>query len=386
MSAISKKTAPLSFKIALGLFSTLLALVVCELAARLYFPAPPDPTRQPQITYLYDPEIRYVNVPNQKGWIDDGFVTMNSKGFRGRETDIPKPAGRFRIVIIGDSLTLGWGVGDVETFSARLEQLLQKKFPERNLDVVNLGVGGYDTRQEVTLLRRHVEELEPDLVLVGFYSNDVPDGLEDENALSAAATHVQAAGTHIEAANPQRGQVLHMNPAPSSSWDTVLRKSRAAYVVGRTLKRVSNRGEWGSSRFSMELQLLEGKESPELDQAWGGVEKHLTELRAMAESRFQVGIVVLPCREQVMGQYQHARYQSRIHEIADRLGFFVIDPLPALVASKRDSADLFIPYDRNHPSAIGHQIISDTIFRYLVDHQSSLRTGPHEEAEAMPGK
>src|SRR5436309_1458419 len=120
------RKTPLSFKLALGLLSTIFALGVCEIAARIIFPAPPDPTREPQITYRYDPEIRYVNVPNQKGWIDDGFVTMNSQGFRGRETDIPKPAGRFRIVTIGDSLTLGWGVGDNETFSARLEQLLHK--------------------------------------------------------------------------------------------------------------------------------------------------------------------------------------------------------------------------------------------------------------------
>jgi len=380
MPAISKKTAPFSFKIALGLFSTFLALGLCEVTARLFFPAPPDPTRQPQITYRYDPEIRYVNVPNQKGWIDDGFVTMNSQGFRGRETDIPKPPGRFRIVTIGDSLTLGWGVADNETFSARLEQFLHKSFPQRNVDVVNLGVGGYDTRQEVTLLRRHVNELEPDLVLVGFYSNDVPDGLDDEKALTAY-------GSRIEAANPQTGQVLHMNPAPSSSWETALRKSRAAYVIGRTLKRLSNNGEWGSSRFSMELDLLEGKESPELDQAWGGIEKRLAELRTLAESRFEVGIIVLPCREQVMGQYQHARYQSRIREIADRLGFFVVDPLPSLVASKRQAADLFIPYDRNHPSAIGHQIIGETIFRYIADHQSSVWMAQRgAEAEAMPGK
>jgi lysophospholipase L1-like esterase len=358
-----------------------LALGLCELGARLLYPAPPDPTRQPQITYLYDPEIRYVNVPNQKGWIDDGFVTMNSRGFRGRETDIPKPAGRFRIVVIGDSLTLGWGVGDTETFTARLEQLLHKNFPSRDLDVVNMGVGGYDTRQEVTLLSRHVRELEPDLVLVGFYSNDVPDGLDDENTLTAH-------GTHIATANPEQGQVLHMNPAPSSSWESALRRSRAAYTIGRTLKRLTNKGEWGSSRFSMELDLLQGKESPELDQAWAGIEKRLTELRALAAaSQFEVGIVVLPCREQVMGQYQNARYQSRVHEIADRLGFFFIDPLASLVASKNQASDLFIPYDRNHPSAIGHQIIGETIFRQIADHQpSAWMAQSGAEAEPMPGK
>ena len=103
-------------------------------------------------------------------------------GFRGAEVAIPKPPGRFRVVVIGDSVTLGWGVADDETFSARLERLLHERFPHRDLDVVNLGVGGYDTRQEVTLLARNVSRLEPDLVLVGFYSNDVPDTLDDEGS------------------------------------------------------------------------------------------------------------------------------------------------------------------------------------------------------------
>ena len=62
--------------LAVGGAATLLGLAVCEAAARAAFPAPPDPTRQPQIVYRVDPEVRYVLAPNQKGWVDDGFVTL----------------------------------------------------------------------------------------------------------------------------------------------------------------------------------------------------------------------------------------------------------------------------------------------------------------------
>src|SRR6476646_3134385 len=97
-------------RVALSFAAMLFALGGCELAARLLFPAPPDPTRQPQIVYQYDPELRYVYVPGQRGWIDDGFVTINSLGFRGKEPVSPKPPGRFRVVVVGDSLTVGYGV------------------------------------------------------------------------------------------------------------------------------------------------------------------------------------------------------------------------------------------------------------------------------------
>src|SRR5207248_1204367 len=124
---------PIRHRIGLAMVAVVVAVGLCELLARAVFPAPPNGARQPEIVYRYDPEIRYVHAPNQKGWIDDGFVSINSLGFRGREVAVPKPSGRFRIVVLGDSVTLGWGVGDDETFSSQLEFLLHKAFPNRDL-------------------------------------------------------------------------------------------------------------------------------------------------------------------------------------------------------------------------------------------------------------
>ena len=55
----------------------------------MMFPAPPDPTRQPQLGYVYDPEIRYVYAPNDKGYIDDGFVTINARDSAGTKQPSP---------------------------------------------------------------------------------------------------------------------------------------------------------------------------------------------------------------------------------------------------------------------------------------------------------
>jgi hypothetical protein len=192
-----------SSKLVLAAIAVLVASGVCELAARALLPAPPDETRQPRIVYRYDPEIRYVLSPSQQGWIDDGWLTINSLGFRGREVVTPKPPGSFRVVVIGDSVTMGWGVGDNET-SRPSSRNCCRRFPGRSVDVVNLGVGGYDTRQEVALLKRNVSRLQPDLVLVGFYSNDVPDALDDNQAAAPS-------GTRIAASHPEAGQSLHMD-------------------------------------------------------------------------------------------------------------------------------------------------------------------------------
>jgi lysophospholipase L1-like esterase len=358
-----------SAKVTVAAVAVFVALGACELIARVVLPAPPDDTREPRIAYRYDPEIRYVLSPSQQGWIDDGWLTINSLGFRGHEIETPKPPGALRIAVIGDSVTMGWGVGDGETYPAQLEALLRARFPGRHIDVVNLGVGGYDTRQEVVLLGRNLERLQPDVVLVGFYSNDVPDALDDNEAAAPG-------GTRVTATNLRAGQSLHMNPSSPSGWSRRLRRSRLAYTLGRLYNRLAGNGEWGMSRFSMELDLLQGRESADLDRAWRKVQVQLQRLRAMsAANGFSVGIVVLPCKEQVLGQYPAARYQTRIRSIAEPLGFFVIDPLPALSARSARTEALFIPYDRNHPSAAGHRIIGEAILQDIEQREPFAANG-----------
>ena len=340
----------------------MLGLATCEIAARAVFPAPPDPTREPQIVYRVDPQVRYVLLPNQKGWVDDGFVTTNSRGFRGREVDIPKPPGRLRVIVLGDSVAFGWGVNDGDTFSSQLQQDLRTQRPGVDLEVVNLGVPGYATRQEVALLKRNLAELQPDVVLVGFYTNDLPDTLDDKGR----------SGTRIEAADRGPGQVMHMNPAPSSWLERQARRSRAIYTASHGMKALIHRGE-GKPGSSMELDLLESRDSADLETAWQNVTTQLEDLKAAAtDFHFSAGIVVLPPREQVFGLYPNSDYQKRIRGLANRLGLFVIDPLPSLVASPLQKPSLFIPYDRNHPSPAGHRLIARSIATYFDGHQDVM--------------
>ena len=350
-------------RLGLGAAATLLSLAACEIAARMVFPAPPDPTREPQIVYRVDPEVRYVLAPNQRGWVDDGFVTTNSRGFRGREVDVPKPPGRVRIVALGDSVAFGWGVNDADTFCHQLEQQWRMRHPGVDVEVVNLAVPGYATRQEVALLKRNLDALQPDVVLVGFYENDLPDTIDDKGT----------SGTRIDAANATSGQVLRMNPVPSSWLEREARRSRAIYTVSHAAKGLMHRGE-GKQGSSMELDLLESRRSAELETAWRRVSAQLEDLRASAAAfHFTAGIVVLPPREQVLGLYPDADYQKRIGEIAEPLGLFVIDPLPAMKAGAGNKASLFVPYDRNHPSPAGHQLIAQSIVDYFDQHADILR-------------
>jgi len=120
--------------------------------------------------WQYDSRLGWSHVPNARGWFD-AFghrteVRINSKGFRDAERGYGRVPGGKRVVVLGDSMVWGYGVEQAETFTAVMEQR------RRDLEVVNLGVSGYGTDQQLLLLTDEVLCYRPDVVIVLFVEND----------------------------------------------------------------------------------------------------------------------------------------------------------------------------------------------------------------------
>jgi lysophospholipase L1-like esterase len=97
----------------------------------------------------------------------------NAMRFRGPTVAIPKPPNTFRIVLLGESTTYGWGVNDEDTIDAYMRRLLPQRYPGLRFDVVNLAFDGYDSYQLVERLRTDGVPLDPDLLIVHAGINDV---------------------------------------------------------------------------------------------------------------------------------------------------------------------------------------------------------------------
>lgn len=100
-------------------------------------------------------------------------TTANSMGYRGPEVQVEKPKGTYRIVLLGGSTTNGFGVNDDETIDAHMRRLLATKFSGFWFEVVNLGLGGYDSYQDYERMRVNGTRLDPDLVVIHSGINDV---------------------------------------------------------------------------------------------------------------------------------------------------------------------------------------------------------------------
>ncbi|MFN7956541.1 MAG: SGNH/GDSL hydrolase family protein [bacterium] len=105
---------------------------------------------------------------------------MNSWGYP--DTEFGPKNGRYRIAIVGDSVTFGAGVPDrSRIFGSRVEEMLAEAARDpAAFDVVNLGTEGYSLVQVYATVRHVVlPRLDPDLIVYVFSPNDFVDmGIE----------------------------------------------------------------------------------------------------------------------------------------------------------------------------------------------------------------
>jgi lysophospholipase L1-like esterase len=94
---------------------------------------------------------------------------INNLGFRGEDFAIGKRK-RYRIAVLGDSFTFGWGVADRDTWPKALEEELQKR--GLDLEVANLGRPGTHPADFAEIAERAIPVLKPDLVVVAINHGD----------------------------------------------------------------------------------------------------------------------------------------------------------------------------------------------------------------------
>ncbi len=194
---------PLKMKLGLAVFGILLALVVSVIALQFISlspkgtefasladlrkamtdedaPAKQNPESENSKASLRalvrsnsDDKIIYTLKPNLDITFMRANVKTNSCGMRSPERPIAKPKDTYRIALIGDSFAFGWGVEQNESFAQVLEDTLNRLAPKgRKVEVLNFGVPGYSTFQEVALFEEIGLDFDPDAVLVYFVQND----------------------------------------------------------------------------------------------------------------------------------------------------------------------------------------------------------------------
>jgi lysophospholipase L1-like esterase len=345
--------------LALFVVSTALTCAVLELVVRLFYPVPPTWV-DPQTRHLKSPLLGWVLPPSSESWTIDAPVHVNALGLRDEEIPREKPLGTKRVLCLGDSFTFALGVRLEDLYSKQLERRLEVAAPGHLFEVVNGGVAGYNTRQELIFFLTLGRELDPDLVVLGFYWNDLVGNAEPLPDL-ATTPRIAEAGPPIATENPH-----HWIPAPLRN---ALRKSVLLYLAVTGAKTAVALVSSPTDPYSVVQRALLTGDAGTLAPYW---EEAAVRLRQMADAARDRGVpvilLVFPGENEVRRDYPDLVFAQKLREIWASTGFPIIDLLPLYRASLRAGENPFLPYDL-HPNAVGMRIAADQLFEVIRAHR-----------------
>jgi lysophospholipase L1-like esterase len=133
------------------------------------------PETMPYLYYQHS-RLRYALV---RGGEYYGWAHVNAQGFRGtRDVQVEKTAGTLRVMAVGGSTTFDTTVsGDDRAWPARLEQHLAELAPDRRVEVINAGVPGYRSLDNLIRLETELHAFRPDVIILYEVHNDFYDAL-----------------------------------------------------------------------------------------------------------------------------------------------------------------------------------------------------------------
>jgi lysophospholipase L1-like esterase len=271
------------------------------------------------------PRRGYTLRPGFDGYTAYGVhVRINSLGLRSPEIPIPKPPGTHRVLVLGDSVTFGAGVNEAETFSRKLESMLRHDL-DCPVDVVNAGISGYGSVQELDVLEHEGLQVQPDVVVVYHIEND--------------------------------NEVMHPHTSPVAVFlkDHVFYRSYLvstglfAYLRLRWLVHAATRG---GDVASLRAEVRNWDARP-------GTADSLDALRQIAAVARARGLPVVLASHPggpILDATIDARRNTLLREVANETGMTFVDMRPAFVPYAGE--DLAVSERNHHPNGRGHSIIA----------------------------
>lgn len=327
-----KKTA------VLFLSSILISLLLLELILRLFVP------QETKRLAIYDKDLGWRGRPNGKTVYirkEDGInnpVEYNELGFRDDPIQ-PRATVSKRIAFVGDSFVENLEAPFGKTFVSIVKNRLRKSFDPK-LDIVTLSSQGYSTAQELRALKKYYNVLQPDIVILFFYTgNDFEDNLRREFA------YLDAQGNLVFPENNDswlRQQILSFKRWTYESSYLVfylknLIESHTAIDLGDDTKKA----ETGSKQYRDDI-----------------TKKLILEIKKYVEQQgSKFGLVLFTNKHQL--RENHLENTQFVEGVCREAG------LPFIEFTQTLKPEHFFKVDE-HFSEAGHQLVADHVYDFLV--------------------
>lgn len=268
----------------------------------------------------------------------------NRLGFNMPERPAAKPAGAWRIAVVGDSFTEGYGVDSQgDAFPNKTEKLLRERLRRDDVEVWNCGTGGYNVDQVFLMLSCIVTNFSPDAVIYGFCFNDY---WGPNYFLSGQAAQPAGAETMSEA----RIGILDR-----------IKQLRTVMLVKDLYDKIHYRTKGYLPVF---MDRKTGYPS------WMAMKNRIAEMRDFCQARgWPFAVCLMPMPQFV---YVNDQQNLALHDLRDFLSkkdIPFVDTTPILRQHKEEK--LFV-YSDNHPNSRGHELIAEELTQWIMTNRTAF--------------
>lgn len=358
------------FYVVVPLLSSLLTIFFAELTLALFAPVPY--AVESNMYFTSDPHTGQRLMPHGVGYYADGIVAnANSRGHRDEEIQVPKPANTIRILVLGDSFTVGANVRRSEAYPQVLESWLDER-ELRRVEVVNTGVGGWSPYQYAEYFEHYGAALEPDVVLVGFFVGN--DTYIDRHTAERLPGAVMGRRISAEARRRyrtpflvffhERSHLVRRLKGNTAAWPERLRRRHCGEFTESYLRvqrrRLENHLPWNPARAAAAARNV----------------AHIVRIREQTAAKgIPMMVIVLPdenqinplLQDEIVGAANEIEYdldmpQKMLHQMFEEENIRAIDLLDLF---RSDSRCLYM--NDTHWTAEGHALVAGTIRDALVE-------------------
>ena len=190
-------------------------------------------------------------------------ININSHGFRSDEFTREKLDNDYRIFVVGGSSTFGYGASSNEkTIPGQLDKI----FKNKNVEIINAGIGGATSFEEKYLIENDILQLDPDMIIIFDGGNDVryeQVGLKNYS--------------DVQIKNPYKFKNYKFYRTPFVIWETFLRfnhdgvksveinesmNNKISTNWGNNMRDICKIGIENNIRIAIFIQPLLGSEKP----------------------------------------------------------------------------------------------------------------------------
>lgn len=310
---------------------------------------------------------KYEAIPNANAFVWGTQYHINSYGFRGKEYKTEKDKNVYRIVILGDSIAFGNMISMDDAFSQQLETFFNNQ--KKNVEVLNLGLGGYDTLQEVATLEDIGVQFHPDLVVVGYCLNDI--GVSSPNL--QYIRRIQKYGSpvyRIRLAQLLRAKMDRLELkfySRNMNIDEEFAKENQGHIVDISRDKEIN------DLLNHLREVTKGKEVPSFVREYtssvhvGKLRYAMERLKGTSEkSGTKVIMLIIPF---LLEKGPAADIYKAVYDIIEyeslRLGFDIVSPYEHFKAAGFDNL-LISKDDGIHPNSYGHNLMAKQLYEHIT--------------------